>query len=137
MPAAAVSPAPKAYAYVVAVEKLVVGSKLFAASAAAARPWRTRNERRSRFVVGRTAGVALIAARLAAARAIRELHVESRSAGCPEKIEAIRAGRTRRPRTVVHGTTEDGRGSAAGAEIFARGNDREERTGAFVLCREG
>ena len=78
----------------------------------------------------------------------RKLHVESRSASCPEESEAIRAGRRQaktapgdgspgRPRTFVHGTTEDGRGSAAGVEKCARGNDQERRTGAFVLCREG
>ena len=38
MPAAAVIPAPKAYAHVVAVEKLVVGKKHFAARAPAFRP---------------------------------------------------------------------------------------------------
>ena len=38
MPAAAVIPAPKAYAHAVAVEKLVVGNKLFAVRAPAARP---------------------------------------------------------------------------------------------------
>ena len=38
MPAAAVIPAPKAYAHVVAVEKLVVGNKLFAERAPVERP---------------------------------------------------------------------------------------------------
>ncbi len=52
MPAAAVIPAPKAYAHVVAVEKLVVGIKLFAARAPAERP-RVANETKDGALGGR------------------------------------------------------------------------------------
>ena len=51
VPAAAVIPAPKAYAYVVAVEKLVVGIKLFADRAPAERP-RVANETKDGGAIG-------------------------------------------------------------------------------------
>ena len=96
MPAAAVIPAPKAYAHVVAVEKLVVGNKLFAVRAPAERPRvaiETKDGRKSASafrkgafarVRARTAGVAPISMEVARRESF---------AGCPEEIEAIRAGR--------------------------------------------
>ena len=95
MPTVAVNPAPKVYAHVVAVEKLVVGNKLFVVHTLAKRPCvaiETKGGRKSTsafqkgtfaWVRARTASVAHILMKVA--------HRES-FAGCPEEIEAIRAG---------------------------------------------